>query len=501
MKRDPLTIVIFGASGDLTKRKLVPALFSLFRKGRLPEKLKIVGYGRSDLSRDEFRDLFDRGTGDIECKEPPEMKNWEDFLGSFYYCQGRYSEEDDIRRLEAFLSDIETGPADRLYYFAIPPGPMTDIVVNLGRCGMTEEDRGWRRVVAEKPFGHDLESARGLNRALHNILQESQIYRIDHYLGKETVQNVLVFRFGNTIFEPVWNRNHIDHVQITIAEEVDVGHRAGYYDKAGALRDMFQNHMLQMLSLVAMEPPASFNADAIRNEKVKLFSAIRPITGGMVASETVRGQYEGYRGTPGVNPESTTETYAALRVFIDNWRWNGVPFYLRSGKALRKKSSEVLIQFREPPHFMFPYSPEKKITANYLSLCVQPNEGIHLRFEAKVPDTTAETRSVNMSFYYNDSFGACAVPDAYERLLLDAIIGDASLFTRSDGIEASWKFIDEIIKGWEAGGAPSVALYKPGSWGPAEADAFLSKDGRSWAPGCTGINSEGVDTRGDRGQS
>jgi glucose-6-phosphate 1-dehydrogenase len=496
MIQKPLTIVIFGASGDLTKRKLVPALFSLFRKGRLPEKLKIVGYGRSHLSSDDFRALFENIPEKGDCKGLPERKKWEDFIGRFYYCQGLYSEEADIRRLEAFLSEIETDLTNRLYYFAIPPGSMTDIVENLGKCGMTGENNGWRRVVAEKPFGHDLESARKLNKALHNILHESQIYRIDHYLGKETVQNVLVFRFGNTIFEPVWNRNHIDHVQITIAEEVDVGHRAGYYDKAGALRDMFQNHMLQMLSLVAMEPPASFNADAIRNEKAKLFSAIRPITADMVESETVRGQYEGYSKTPGVDPSSSTETYAAIRIYIDNWRWNGVPFYLRSGKALKNKSSEILIQFREPPHFMFPFAPDKKITANYLSLCVQPNEGIHLRFEAKVPDTSAETRSVNMSFYYDDSFGSCAVPDAYERLLLDAVVGDASLFTRSDGIEASWKFIDEIIRGWETRGAPPVAVYKPGSWGPVEADDFLSRDGRKWTAGCSVINSNGVTAQG-----
>ena len=486
MGNDPLTIVIFGASGDLTKRKLVPALFGLFSKGRLPEKLNIVGYGRTNLSPEEFRASFDNRTENEDCKRDPEKKKWKDFLNLFFYCPGQYSNEPDIRRLEAFLSEIETGPANRLYYFAIPPGSMTDIVGNLGKCGMTGEDKGWRRVVAEKPFGRDLETARELNRALHNVLNENQIYRIDHYLGKETVQNVLVFRFGNTIFEPVWNRNHIDHVQITIAEAVDVGHRAGYYDRAGVLRDMFQNHMLQMLSLVAMEPPASFNADAIRNEKVKLFSAMRPIAADVVATETVRGQYEGYRETPGVDPASSTETYAAIRVYIDNWRWNGVPFYLRSGKALKKKSSEILIQFREPPHFMFPFSKGEKITANYLSLCVQPNEGIHLRFEAKAPDTVAETRSVNMSFYYDDSFGSCVVPDAYERLLLDAVQGDASLFTRSDGIEESWRFIDEIIRGWETGGAPKLASYTPGSWGPAEADQFLNRDGRNWVAGCTG---------------
>lgn len=486
MKADLITIVIFGASGDLTRRKLIPALYSLYSKKKLPGRINIVGFGRTKMSVPEFRNLFQIMTaGGNRCKSPGKGK-WDEFIEHLFYFTGDYNRKEDFRSLSVYLDEVEKGNAHRLYYLATPPGAMIEIVGNLGKCGMAEEGKGWRRVIIEKPFGHDLSSARELNLTLHNILNEKQIYRIDHYLGKETVQNVLVFRFGNTIFEPIWNRNYIDHVQITMSESVDVGHRAGYYDKAGVLRDMFQNHMLQMLSLVAMEPPASFNADAIRNEKAKLFSALRPITANMVGSETVRAQYRGYLKTTGVDPGSQTATYAALRLFIDNWRWNGVPFYLRSGKALKDKTSEILIQFREPPHFMFPLSEGYKITANSLSLCVQPNEGIHLRFEAKVPDTAADMRSVNMDFHYSDSFGPCSIPDAYERLLLDALQGDASLFTRSDGIEESWRRIDEIIKGWGMPEAPVMAEYEPGSWGPAEADSFMARDGRKWVISCGG---------------
>jgi len=486
MKAESITIVIFGASGDLTKRKLIPALYSLYSKRRLPGIMNIVGFGRTKMSVPEFRNSFQIKTaGGNKCKTPDKGK-WSEFSERFFYFSGEYNSKEDFRSLSAYLDEVEKGNAHRLYYLATPPGAVTEIVGNMGKCGMTEEEKGWRRVIIEKPFGHDLSSARELNLTLHNILNEKQIYRIDHYLGKETVQNVLVLRFGNTIFEPIWNRNYIDHVQITMAESVDVGHRAGYYDKAGVLRDMFQNHMLQMLSLVAMEPPASFDADAIRNEKVKLFSALRPITANTVGSETVRAQYRGYLKTTGVDPESQTATYAMLRLFIDNWRWNGVPFYLRSGKALKEKISEILIQFREPPHFMFPLSEGYKITANSLSLCVQPHEGIHLRFEAKVPDTAADMRSVNMDFHYAESFGSCTIPDAYERLLFDALQGDASLFTRSDGIEESWRLIDEIIKGWEMPEAPAMTEYEPGSWGPAEADLFMSLDGRKWVISCGG---------------
>jgi glucose-6-phosphate 1-dehydrogenase len=478
-KEHPVTLVIYGASGDLTRRKLIPALFSLYRKQRLPADFRIFGYSRSDLSDEEFRARVAVDENGQSCVSV-NAGQWEDFVANIHYQSGSFTDIGDFKSFDQRLKGYEKSEAHRLYYMATPPGLFTSIVANLGNTGMVDQNRTWKRVVIEKPFGHDLQSAKALNETLHRDLKENQIYRIDHYLGKETVQNVMVFRFANAIFEPIWNRNFIDNVQITVAEEVDVGHRAGYYDKSGVLRDMFQNHMIQMLALVAMEPPSSFEADAIRNEKVKLFSAIRPITENEVTDQTIGAQYEGYRNAEGIPKDSKTATYAAIRLHIDNWRWKGVPFYLRSGKVLPKKTSEIIIQFREPPHVMFPLPQGYSITSNMLALRVQPDEGILLRFEAKVPDTAADMRSVNMGFRYADSFGRCSIPEAYERLLYDALNGDASLFTRSDGIEKGWQFIDPIIRGWESKHAPRLATYERGSWGPKEADAFLARDGRKW---------------------
>ncbi len=391
---------------------------------------------------------------------------------------------DDFARLDQELRRKEASGGNRLYYLSISPTLYEPVIGLLGEQGMSDEDRGWRRVVVEKPFGRDLPSARSLNRALESSFREQQIYRIDHYLGKETAQNIMFFRFGNTVFEPIWNRNYVDHVQITVAETVDVGHRAGFYDTAGVLRDMFQNHILQLLALVAMEPPASFEADAIRNEKIKLFSAIRPIRPENVGAETVRGQYDGYSEAEGVAAGSQTPTYAALRFWVDNWRWQGVPFYLRSGKALTAKTSSITIEFQCPPHVMFPLPEGVGIRRNILSMCIQPDEGIHLRVEAKVPDTVAEMRSVDMEFHYRTGFEEIAIPEAYERLLLDALHGDASLFTRSDGIEHSWKLMDDIIRGWESDEAPPLVFYERGGWGPEEGGELLTRDGRTWLPGC-----------------
>jgi glucose-6-phosphate 1-dehydrogenase len=316
---------------------------------------------------------------------------------------------------------------------------------------------------------------------LHSVFDESQVYRIDHYLGKETAQNILFFRFANTIFEPIWNRRYVDNIQITVSETVDIEHRAGYYDSVGVLRDMFQNHLLQLLALVAMEPPASFEANAVRNETFKLLSSIRPIT----LTDTVRAQYEGYSQTEGVATDSQTPTYAAIKLYVDNWRWKGIPFYLRSGKSLVEKTSQVIVEFQRPPHLMFHLPDEYKFIPNILALCIQPDEGIHLMFEAKVPDSDQDMRSVDMEFHYRDSFSG-VLPDAYERLLMEALRGDASLFTRSDGIEAAWKLIDSVANGWEASNIPDLALYRRGSWGPSEAAALLAKDGRSWRLGCVG---------------
>lgn len=470
------SIIIFGASGDLTQRKLIPSLFNLFRKRRTPKKLQIIGFGGTDFNDEGFRAHLLEGIKKFASFEYTE-EEWSIFAPTLHYICGKYTEADAFQKLADHLARSEEGDANRLFYMALPPTLFPAIVENLDSTGQLHENGGWRRVVLEKPFGTDLESAVELNKQVHKALNENQIYRIDHYLGKETVQNILFTRFANTIFEPIWNRNYIDHVQITVAEKVGLEHRAKFYDNVGILRDMFQNHLLQLLSLVAMEPPASFSASHLRNEKVKVLSAIQPMTPEQVSTNTVRAQYKGYREEKDVDAESTTPTYAALRLSINNWRWKGVPFYLRSGKNLAEKQSQIIIQFKEPPLAMFPMQAMKP---NILMLYLQPDEGVHLRFEAKAPDTVSETRSVDMEFHYAQAFGKTAIPEAYERLLLDALQGDASLFTRADEVEAAWSLIDPILQTWETHQTPPLAGYKPRSWGPSEADSLLARDGRLW---------------------
>lgn len=477
------TMVIFGASGDLTSRKLIPALYRSFGRGRLPVDTRIVGVSRSKFTDEEWRKQLTETTAKYEGSDF-NSESWAEFSKNVHYCPGDIQNADDFTTLAARLNELEASkPADRVYYVATMPQLYPIVTAQLGQAGMAEDSSGARRIVIEKPFGTDLATAKSLNQSIAKVFREDQVYRIDHYLGKETVQNLMVLRFGNSIFEPLWNRNYIDHVQITVAEEVIVGRRAGYYDGSGVLRDMFQNHIFQLMMVTAMESPVKFNADSVRDEKVKVLRSVRPLKGGDFASCGVRGQYEGYCQEEGVAKGSQTETFAALKLNLDNWRWNGVPFYLRSGKALSCRTTQIVIEFKEPPHLVFGSGRKSSPQANRLVIQIQPAEGIQIHFQSKVPDQGMSLRTSELDFKFDSSDGK-SMPDAYQRLLNDAMVGDASLFARSDEVELAWQIIDPIIAAWRSPAAPPMNSYPVAGWGPVESSEWINAQNRSWFDVC-----------------
>ena len=487
---EPSIMVIFGATGDLSSKKLLPAIYNLAKQRLLPAGFAVVGAAIDDLSDDAFRKRATQVISEHSRTQPIDQTVLNSFLQGVFYEKVDFGKAEDFRSLQKRLGELDTSrhtSGNRVYYCATPPPTYETITEQLKAAAMAAGP-GFRRIVIEKPFGSDLKSARELNKIVQRVFHEDSVYRIDHYLGKETVQNILAFRFANAIFEPIWNSNLIDSVQITAAEEIGVELRGSYYDKAGTLRDIVQNHALQLLALTAMEPPIAFDANAVRDEKVKVLRAIRPLADGEVAHATVRGQYTkgwvlgekviGYREEKNVAPGSLTETFAALRVFVDNWRWAGVPFYIRAGKRLPKRATEIRIQFKKPPHLTFGREAAAALEANAITLRIQPEEGISLRFGAKVPSAGVKLRSVTMDFDYSSSF-LVETPEAYERLLLDCMIGDPTLFTRADEVEAAWTFIDPIEAAWRDD-RPPLQMYESGTWGPAAAAKLLEADGREW---------------------
>ncbi|HEY7678381.1 MAG TPA: glucose-6-phosphate dehydrogenase [Candidatus Methylomirabilis sp.] len=485
-------MVIFGAGGDLTKRKLIPALYNLARQNLLPKDFAVVGFARGALSTEAFRQRISQEIPRF-ATEPLDPELWAWFQTRIYYQAGDFRDPEAFQRLRDLLAQVDATHRTKgnvFYYLATAPEYFADIVRQLGAAGLAaDEESRWRRVIIEKPFGSDLDSARTLNREIRQVLREDQIYRIDHYLGKETVQNILVFRFANGIFEPIWNRRYVDHVQITVAETVGVEQRGPYYEAAGALRDMVPNHIFQLITLTAMEPPISFEAHAVRDEQVKILRAIQHLSPEDVLSRTVRGQYgEGtaggervpaYRAEPRVAPDSRTETFVAMKLLVDNWRWADVPFYLRVGKCLPKRLTEVAIQFKRAPFILFRDTPVERLTTNRLVIRIQPDEGITLRFGAKVPGPLLRLGPVNMDFQYTDYFG-CTPSTGYERLLYDCMLGDATLFQRADMVEAAWGVVAPVLDVWKTLPPRGFPNYPAGSWGPKEADELLARDGREW---------------------
>jgi glucose-6-phosphate 1-dehydrogenase len=488
---EPCTVVLFGASGDLAKRKVIPAMFDLATHGLLGPSYAIVGFARTPMTDESFRASLEEASKSVSEVGPIDPKKWDEFASNLHYQHGEYGKAEDFASLAKRLTEVEGAKklaGNRLFYLSTPPEVYKDIVEQLGKAGLAKptSPNSWTRIIIEKPFGRDLASAKELNKIVLSAFEEHQVYRIDHYLGKDTVQNLLVLRFSNGIFEPLWNRNSVDHVQITAAETLGVERRGGFYETAGALRDMIQSHVLQLTSLVAVEPPASFDATAVRNEKLKVLQSIRPFDLGMVAQSVARGQYAGgtiegkgvpgYRSEPGVSPTSRTETFVAAQLLIDNWRWAGVPFYLRTGKRLAKRTTEIVIQFKKAPHIVFR---ERDVEPNRLVLNIQPDEGISVSFGAKKPGPDMSIGNVTMNFSYREGFGGGA-RSAYATLLGDCVRGDATLFDRGDSVEAAWALVDPILDVWSAAKTASVPQYPSGSWGPRESDVLLEREGRQW---------------------
>ena len=490
---DPNVVVLFGATGDLAHRKVVPALYHLWAGDLLPEKFALVCFGRRDATDATMRTDLRASLEKHARVKPIDEARWSEFAARISYVKGAFDDPESYaalsRHLDAIDASVGTG-GNRLFYLATPASSFPEIIRGLGAAGLDHEtgEGGWRRVVIEKPFGRDLDSAVKLNREVGKVFRESQVYRIDHYLGKETVRNILIFRFGNLIFEPIWHRRYIDHIQITVAESIGVEGRGAFYEETGALRDILQNHLLQLLTLVAMEPPATLDAEALRDEKVKVLRAVRLLSTDTVDEHVVRGQYgpgwigatevAGYRSEPEVEAASETETFVAARFEVDDWRWAGVPFYLRAGKRLPKRATEIAIQFKDVPQRLFSPTGDAP-EPNMLVIRIQPDEGILMRFAAKVPGLGTDVRPVNMDFAYGSAFSVES-PDAYETLILDALLGDASLFTRADEVEAAWRIVDPIMESWLSGVEPALPNYAAGTWGPDAADALLTREGRRW---------------------
>jgi glucose-6-phosphate 1-dehydrogenase len=490
----PCTLVIFGATGDLTKRKLVPGLYSLAQEHLLPQDYAVIGFARRDKTHDVFRQEMRQAVQEF-ARYPLDETLWETFASRLYYHRSTFDDAVGYEHLREFLQEVDSkhGTQDRvIYYLSTPPEAFNDIIHHLHAAGLAtagELHGAWPRIVVEKPFGHDLESARELNAHFRSTFDEERIYRIDHYLGKETVQNIMVLRFANGIFEPLWNQKYIAHVQITVSEELGVEERGGYYDTAGALRDMMQNHLLQLLTLTAMEPPGSLRADAIRNEKMKVLETIHPLHGADIDRYVMRGQYGpgrigtrefvAYRQEPRVKPDSTTETFVAMQLTLDNWRWAGVPFYLRSGKALPKRISEIAIHFKQVPQILFRAAEQTGIEPNVLVLRIQPDEGASLTMASKTPGLQGHLQTVEMDFHYGTSFGGPS-PEAYERLLYDVMLGDQTLFMRADEVEAAWSLMTPILERWATHKVDQLPIYAAGTWGPPEAETLLAADGYQW---------------------